>query len=65
MKYDIRPCNFGALFDPIFLRKIAGAQGAGGAIEDLEDPKAKAGRYLQKLERLDTTGSNLNNPSVT
>ena len=46
-------------------RKIAGAQGAGAAIKDLEDPKAKVGRYLQKFEeRLDTTGSNLNNPSV-
>ena len=48
-------------FDPIFSRKIAGAHGAGAAIEDLEDPKAKAGRYLQKFERLDTTGSNLKN----
>ena len=36
----------------------------GAAIEDLEDPKAKAGRYLQIFERLDTTGLNLNNPSV-
>ena len=52
--------------DASFSRKIAGRskEPGGAAIEDLEDPKAKAGRYLQKFERLDTTGSNLNNPSV-
>ena len=38
---------------------------ASAAIEELEEPKAKTGRYLLKFDRLDTTGYTLNHPSVT